>query len=161
MSGEPEPSGVLAAGVVLPDLDLSDQHGQRLCWSELWQDRHALLVFYPFAFSPTCTRELDGLDADVDAFAAHGVQVVGISCDPVPALRAFSDARGYRLPLLSDFWPHGAAARTAGVFDGVLGTARRGSLLVGTGGRVRWSLQGAATGRPHTAHRAALDVLSS
>ncbi|PPK95390.1 peroxiredoxin [Kineococcus xinjiangensis] len=153
-------AGVLPAGAPVPDVELVDQHGQRLRWSELWEGQHALLVFYPFAFSPTCTRELDELAEDLAAFDAAAVQVAGVSCDPVPALRAFSDARGYPLPLLSDFWPHGAAARAVGVFDGGRGVARRGSLLVDPAGHVRWSaLQEDRAGRPAGLHRAALEAL--
>ena len=158
MSGTP---AVLPAGSGVPDVELADQHGQRLRWSELWQGQHALLVFYPFAFSPLCTGELDELAAGIGEFDAHGVQIAGVSCDPVPSLRAFSDARGYPFPLLSDFWPHGAAARAAGVFDAGRGLALRGSLLVAPDGRVLWSLlQESGRARPHGAHRAALEVLA-
>ncbi|GAB7191298.1 peroxiredoxin [Kineococcus sp. NUM-3379] len=158
MGGTP---AVLPVGSAVPDVGLTDQHGQRLRWSELWQGQHALLVFYPFAFSPLCTGELDDLAAGIGGFDAHGVQLAGISCDPVPSLRAFSDARGYPFPLLSDFWPHGAAARAAGVFDAARGLALRGSLLVGPDGTVRWSLvQDTGRARPHEVHRAALGALA-
>ena len=127
-------------GAPVPDVELTDQHGQRLHWSELWQGQHALLVFYPFAFSPTCTRELDELAEAVADFDAAGVQVAGVSCDPVPCLRAFSDARGYPVPLLSDFWPHGAVAQQYGVFDEEVGAAVRGSFLLDASGILRWSV---------------------
>ena len=151
---------MLPPGSRVPDVHLPDQHGQRLAWSELWDGQHALLVFFPAAFTPLCTGELDGLAAGAGEFEDHGVQLAGISCDPVPALRAFSDARGWALPLLSDFWPHGAAARAVGVFDAARGVALRGSLLVDPTGTVRWSLvHEDARARPHEVHRAALDAL--
>ncbi|GAA4963071.1 peroxiredoxin [Kineococcus glutinatus] len=116
---------------------------------------------FPFAFSPLCTAELDALAADPEV-AARGVQLAAVSCDPVPALRAFADARGYRFPLLSDFWPHGALARALGVFDHATGTALRGSLLIDPGGVVRWSvLQEAGRLRPHALHRQALQAVPS
>ena len=151
---------------MLPDVELPDQHGQRLRWSELWEGGHALLVFYPFAFSPTCTRELDGLAAAAGEFDRAGVQLAAVSCDPVPALRAFSEALGgtgaggFPFPLLSDFWPHGAAARAAGTFDAARGHPLRGSLLVGPSGAVRWSvLREAAAERPLALHVEALTAL--
>ncbi len=44
-------------------------------------------------------------------------QVLGISVDHVPCLKAWADSLGgINYPLLSDFWPHGAVAQKYGVF---------------------------------------------
>ena len=42
--------------------------------------------------------------------------------------------------MLSDFWPHGQAARDYGVFTQDGGFATRGTFLVDRDGVVRWSL---------------------
>ena len=45
------------------------------------------------------------------------VQVLGISVDHVPVLKAWAeDIGGITYPLMSDFWPHGEVARKYGVF---------------------------------------------
>nr|WP_022925572.1 peroxiredoxin [Serinicoccus marinus] len=123
-----------------PELSLVDQEGATRTLSEVVRDRHALLVFYPFAFSSICTGELLEIQLNVDEFVNDRVQVYGISCDPMHALRAWAAREGYRFPLLSDFWPHGEAARAYGVFDEESGMSVRGTFLVDPTMTVRWNL---------------------
>jgi glutaredoxin len=43
-------------------------------------------------------------------------QVLGISTDPVPSVKAWAESlNGIQYPLLSDFWPHGAVSQRYGV----------------------------------------------
>jgi mycoredoxin-dependent peroxiredoxin len=123
-----------------PDLVLPDQHGDVVRLSEATRDRHTLLVFYPYAFSSICTGELLEIQLNIDEFVNDTVQVFGISCDPLPSLKAWAALEGYRFPLLSDFWPHGHASRRWGVFDEEAGMAVRGTFLVDPSMTVRWSL---------------------
>jgi len=53
----------------------------------------------------------------MDRFAGLDTQVLGISIDHVPCLKAWAESLGgiQRLPLLSDFWPHGKVAQQYGV----------------------------------------------
>jgi glutaredoxin len=49
-------------------------------------------------------------------FAGLNAQVLGISVDHVPCLKAWAESLGgINYPLLSDFWPHGAVAKKYGV----------------------------------------------
>lgn len=123
-----------------PEIALPDQHGELVRLSDFRGVSGVLVVFFPFAFSRVCTGELRELTEEVPAFEERGVQVVGVSCDPVFALRAWAAQEGYDLPLLSDFWPHGEAARAYGVLDGRRGMAVRGSFLVDAAGVLRWSV---------------------
>ena len=100
--------------------------------------RGRLVVFLPFAASPVCTSELRDLRDRAGDLAAAGLDVVALTCDAVPALAAWARAEGLRLPLLSDFWPHGAAARAWGALDPATGAPRRTTVLVGADGRVVW-----------------------
>ncbi|WP_454051727.1 redoxin domain-containing protein [Cellulomonas sp. Marseille-Q8402] len=145
------------AGDVAPVLTLPDAHGAPVTIGGP-ADRPTLLVFVPFAFSRTCTAELTELQAGLGELG--GVRVLAASCDPGPALRAWAEQDGYTFPLLSDFWPHGAAARAFGVLDEVDGYARRGSFLLDAAGRVRWSLvHPAGRARPFGAYRDAVAAL--
>ncbi|WP_432535951.1 redoxin domain-containing protein [Kineococcus arenarius] len=144
----------------MPGAVVRDQHGEPLGLSELWSEGPALIVLVPAAFSTHCTAELGALAHDVDRFDDAGVQLAALSCDPVPALRAWGEDRRYPFPLLSDFWPHGAVSRAVGAFDEELGVSERLSLLV-RDGRVLWSLRGDGHApRPLAAHRRALEVLA-
>ncbi len=147
-------------GAPAPDLTLPDQDGQSFTLSDLRGESAALLVFYPFAFSGICTRELGSLRDGVDQLRTAGVQVVGVSCDPRHAQRAWAEQEGFDFPLLSDFWPHGEVARTYGVFGEELGFAQRGSFLVDRDGVLRWSVvNGPGEARPFEAYRAAVASL--
>ena len=74
-----------------------------------------VLVFYPFAFSKTCTSELCSLRDRRGEFDDDTV-MLGISVDTKHALRVFAEQEGFGFDLLSDFWPHGAVAQAYGVF---------------------------------------------
>ncbi len=108
-----------------PPVGLADHRGRR----------PVLLVFYPFAFSPICTSELDAMRDH----AFDRVQLIAVSCDPKYSLRVFARERGYQFPLLSDFWPHGEVARSYGVFDEPHGMPVRGTFLVDAAGVIRFS----------------------
>lgn len=121
--------------MIAPDFTLRDQDNQEVGLAAFRGTRPVLVVFYPFAFSRICTGELRSLAA------VHGaaVQVLAISCDPVYALKAWSNVEGYTFPLLSDFWPHGAVATAYSAFDEARGMALRGTFLVDKQGDVRFA----------------------
>jgi peroxiredoxin (alkyl hydroperoxide reductase subunit C) len=150
----------IEVGQSAPDFELRDQHGQVLRLSDFAGRQSVALVFYPFAFSGICTGELCEIRDNIGVFAGGDVQVIGVSCDPMHALRAFADAEGYAFPLLSDFWPHGAVSQAYGVFNDQRGAAIRGTFLVDAQGVVRWSVvNGMGEARPLDSYREAIALL--
>jgi len=150
----------LEIGQEAPGFELKDQHGQQVRLSDFRGEQSVVLVFYPFAFSGICTGELCEIRDNLEIFGADGVQVIGISCDPMHSLRAYAEAERYEFPLLSDFWPHGAVARRYGVFNEKAGFAIRGSFLIDADGILRWSVvNGSGEARPLAAYREALAAL--
>jgi len=150
----------LEIGSPAPDFGLRDQHGQTVRLTDFGGTQNVALVFYPFAFSGTCTGELCELRDNLDLFVDGNVQLVGVSCDPMYSLRAWAEAEKYDFPLLSDFWPHGQTARAYGVFNETTGAALRGTFLVDTAGLLRWSMvNGPAEARPLSAYREAVAAL--
>ena len=143
-----------------PEFALKDQHGSVVRLSEFRGVSHVALVFYPFAFSGTCTGELCEIRDNLGVFSDADVQVIGISCDPVHALRVWSESERYEFPLLSDFWPHGEVAKAYGVFDDRFGFAGRGTFLIDTEGTVRWSvLNGPGEARSFAEYKEAVAAL--
>ncbi|WP_282945188.1 redoxin domain-containing protein [Cellulomonas endometrii] len=154
-----DPGAPLPVGATAPVLRLPDAHGASVTVGGP-AGGATLLVFVPFAFSRTCTAELGELQAGLPELDAAGVRVLAVSCDPMFALRAWAEQDGYTFGLLSDFWPHGAAARAYGVFDDAQGFARRGSFLLDDRGVVRWSLvHPGGQARPFAAYREAVAAL--
>jgi peroxiredoxin len=150
----------LETGTPAPDFALKDQHGQAVRLGDFAGERNVALVFYPFAFSGVCTGELRELRDNMAGFDDANVQLVGISCDPVHAQRAWAEQEKYEFPLLSDFWPHGAVARAYGVFDERIGFAIRGTFLVDVTGVLRWRIvNGPGEPRPLSAYWEAISRL--
>jgi len=142
-----------------PGFDLKDQHGRSVSLADFAGKQAVALVFYPFAFSGICTRELCEIRDNLSVFTDKDVQVIGISCDPVHSLRAYAEAERYEFPLLSDFWPHGAVAQAYGVFN-ERGMANRGTFLIDATGALRWSVvNGPGEARPLAAYREAVAAL--
>jgi mycoredoxin-dependent peroxiredoxin len=124
---------------------LRDQYGQDWPWPPLAPPGPAAspdagpgparcwLFFLPGAFTPVCTAELGWVDDLADRLAPAGVGLRVVACDSAAVLRKVAEETGIRTPLLSDFWPHGAAARAVGEFNGTTGRPRRSSVLVAAG----------------------------
>jgi peroxiredoxin (alkyl hydroperoxide reductase subunit C) len=148
----------LDVGAQAPNFSLKDQNNQVWTLSEFRDDRNVLVVFFPLAFSGICTSELDRLRDHLAEFA--DVQILAVSVDSVYSLRAWSDQRGYDIPLLSDFWPHGTVAQDYRVFNGKTGFANRGTFLVGTDGVVRFAeMNGPGEARDQTVWKRAVAAL--
>jgi glutaredoxin len=71
-------------------------------------------------------------------FEGYNTQVLGISVDHVPCLKAWAESLGgISFPLLSDFWPHGEVAQRYGVFRDD-GRSERALFIVDKEGIVRY-----------------------
>jgi glutaredoxin len=72
-------------------------------------------------------------------FEGYNTQVLGISVDHVPCLKAWAESlEGISYPLLSDFWPHGEVAQRYGVFRHQDGRSERALFVVDKEGIVRY-----------------------
>ena len=147
-------------GQAAPDFELVNQHGEKVSLSSFKGEKNVVVLFYPFAFSGICTGELCALRDDLAAFQNDNVQLLAISCDPMFSLRAFAEHEGYKFPLLSDFWPHGAVAKEYGVFDEERGRSTRGTFVIDKAGILRWQvINGAGDARNAGDYKAALEAL--
>ncbi len=129
----------LVNDTLAPDFELPNQFGEHIRLSEFRGVRPVVLVFFPLAFTSTCTGELCELRDNLSLFADKSVELIGISVDSKAALRVFAEQEGYEFTLLADFWPHGAVAKEYGVFLEHKGYANRASFLIDTRGVIRAS----------------------
>ncbi len=97
-----------------------------------------MLVFYPFAFSPVCTDQLNLYDEVLDELAARGATLYGVSCDATYSQTAFRERLGVRIEQLSDFEPKGEACRAFGVYHPG-GFPQRALVIVGPERGSAWS----------------------
>ncbi len=130
-------------GTEAPDFTLRDQHGQDVTLSSFRGEKAVVLLFYPLAFTGTCTSELCAVRDDLGSLQNDDVQVLTVSVDSPPTHKIFAEQQGYDFPLLSDFWPHGAVAQAYGVFTEGAGIASRGTFVIDKAGIVRWKVENA------------------
>ena len=147
-------------GDLAPDFTLRDQFGQSVTLSALRGQTAVAIVFFPLAFTATCTGELCELRDNLAMFSAAGVRLLGISVDSTATLRVFAEREGYEFSLLADFWPHGEVARRYGAFLDEKGFATRATVVIDSAGVVRASFSVApGEARSLSSYRAALAAL--
>ena len=130
---------VLEPGTPAPAFRLAREDGEGFSEQELL-GHTTILVFYPFAFSPVCTDQLQLYEQGLAELTAGGERIYGVSCDSSYAQSAFREKLGVSIPQLSDFEPKGAACKAFGVLhDG--GFPQRALVVLGPDGVVRWSYQ--------------------
>jgi peroxiredoxin len=143
-----------------PDFELPNQFGEHIRLGEFRGKKPVALVFFPLAFSTTCTTELCELRDNLNLFKEEGVELIGISVDSKATLRAWAEAEGYDFTLLADFWPHGDVAKEYGVFIPEKGFANRATFLIDIDGVIRASfITAPGQARSLEDYRAALAAL--
>ncbi|MHB8243355.1 MAG: redoxin domain-containing protein [Solirubrobacteraceae bacterium] len=135
---------VIAAGTPAPSFTLARADGESFTESDL-QGHTTVLVFYPFAFSPVCTDQLQLYEELLGPLSERGGVLYGVSCDSTWAQSAFKEKLGVSSEQLSDFEPKGAACSAFGVLHPG-GFPERALVIVGPDGVVRWSYQAASPG---------------
>jgi peroxiredoxin len=131
---------VIEPGVPAPSFKLATEDGGSVTEKDLKGER-TVLVFYPFAFSPVCTDQLQCYEAALGELLEQGVtKLCGVSCDSSWSQIAFREKLGVSIEQLSDFEPKGAACEAFGVLhEG--GFPERALVAIDTEGIVRWSYQ--------------------
>jgi mycoredoxin-dependent peroxiredoxin len=125
----------IEVGSEAPDFTLKEENGADVTLSSL-RGRNVVLMFYPLAFSPVCTRELRDVSAAAERYDAAGAEVLAVSVDSHFTLAAFKRDEGLRARLLADFHPKGAVARAYGTYMDELGIAGRTTFVIDKEGRV-------------------------
>jgi peroxiredoxin len=109
-----------------------------------------------------CGSELTTLRDEIDDFVNEDVALFGVSVDSSAVQRTYADAEYLGYPLLSDFWPHGAVARSYGILDEETGQARRATFIIDKAGIIRWKvLNDLPDARSTDDYRAAIAELRS
>lgn len=89
-------------GKEAPDFCLYDTGKQKVTLSEQ-KGKVVLLLFFPQAFTSTCTKELCGIRDDISRYSNAQATVFGISVDSLFSLKKFKEDQHYDFTLLSDF----------------------------------------------------------
>ncbi|HEX5224244.1 MAG TPA: redoxin domain-containing protein [Solirubrobacteraceae bacterium] len=136
--------GVLPAGTPAPAFKLTKGDFGAFTEADL-RGRVTVLVFYPFAFSPVCTDQLQLYEEITRELAARGDALYGVSCDAAWSQTAFKEKLGVSCEQLSDFEPKGAACEAFGVLHPG-GFAQRALVITDADGVVAWSHEAGSPG---------------
>src|SRR4051812_9135055 len=92
---------MIETGDTAPDFSLSAQDGSTVTLSEL-RGRPVVLYFYPKADTPGCTTQACGVRDHRADYEAAGAIVLGVSPDPVAAVKRFHAKQDLNFRLLAD-----------------------------------------------------------
>jgi peroxiredoxin len=129
---------ILQPGTPVPEFTLKTEDGEDFTREDLL-GKTTVLVFYPFAFSPVCTDQLQIYDEALEDLGAEGATLYGVSTDPSYSQIAFREKLGVDIAQLSDFEPKGETARKLGAYFEPRGMTNRALVIVGPDGVVTWS----------------------
>jgi peroxiredoxin len=130
---------VISAGSPAPEFTLKREDGSDFTRADL-EGNTTVFVFYPFAFSPVCTNQLNLYQEVLDEFSARGATLYGVSCDSSWSQKAFREKLGVSIEQLSDFEPKGETCRAFGVYHPG-GFPQRALLITGPDAIVKWSYE--------------------
>ncbi len=88
-------------GNMAPAFTLPDQQGRQRSLKD-YRGSIVVLYFYPKAMTPGCTVQAKGLRDSSKELARLGVEVLGVSTDPVARLGKFAERDGLNFTLLAD-----------------------------------------------------------
>src|SRR5258705_7640012 len=89
-------------GQAAPDFTLYDSEKNKVTLSSL-KGYNVLLLFFPLAFTSTCTAELCSIRDNISFYNNVNAKVFGISVDSLHTLSKFKAEQNLNFSLLSDF----------------------------------------------------------
>jgi len=139
----------LVIGTKAPDFALptkSEDGLKQVRLSDNFGKKNTLLLFFPMAFTGTCTTEMCGISMDLSVYSSLNVTVYGISGDNPFAQQAWAEKEKITVPLLSDY-EHKVARAYDVAYDSFLpqinlgmgGVPKRAVFIVDRGGIIQYS----------------------
>ena len=129
-------------GQQAPDFSLFDSDKNKVSSTDML-GRNVVVLFFPFAFTGTCTTELCNVRDNIALYNNTHAQVFGISVDSLFTLAKYKTDQNLNFPLLSDFNKEvskafGVLYETFPAFE-LQGVSKRASFVIDREGVVRYS----------------------
>lgn len=131
----------LNIGDTAPDFTLFNAEKQAITLSS-YQGKNVVILFFPLAFTSTCTAELCGVRDDISNYGKMDAEILAISVDSPFTLGKFKEEQGLNFNLLSDFNKNVSQAYDSLYESFVLdmkGVSKRSAFLVDRQGVVRYA----------------------
>jgi peroxiredoxin len=139
----------LATGTKAPDFTLSTKTTdgpKQVKLSDNFGKTNTLLLFFPMAFTGTCTTEMCNISKEIPDYTNMGAAVYGISGDNPFAQEAWAKKESITVALLSDY-EHRVAKAYDVMYDsflpqmnlGMSGVPKRSAFIVDRNGLIQYS----------------------
>jgi peroxiredoxin len=139
----------LAVGTKAPDFTLSTKTAdgpKQIKLGDNFGKRNTLLLFFPMAFTGTCTEEMCGQSKELPNYSGMNCEVYGISGDNPFAQEAWAQKEKITVPLLSDY-EHKVAKAYDVMYDsflpqlnlGMAGVAKRSAFIIDKNGVIQYA----------------------
>ena len=139
----------LAVGTKAPDFTLSTKTAEgpkKIKLSDNLGKKNALLLFFPMAFTSTCTEEMCSVSNGLREYSGMNAEVYGISGDNPFAQEAWAQKEKIGVTLLSDY-EHKVAKDYGVVYDSFLpqinlgmgGVPKRSAFIVDRSGVIQYA----------------------
>jgi peroxiredoxin len=92
----------IAKGLQAPGFTLYDTEKNKVSLHDC-RGKNVVLLFFPLAFTSTCTKELCNVRDNIALYNNADAIVFGISVDSLYTLKKFKEEQGLNFALLSDF----------------------------------------------------------
>jgi len=128
-------------GQPAPDFTLRDTDKTPVTLSEQ-RGKTVLLLFFPLAFTGTCTKELCSVRDNIAFYNSTNATVYGISVDSMFSLKKFKEEQNLNFSLLSDFNKTASAAYGSiyeHFFNDMDGVSKRSAFVIDREGVVRYA----------------------
>ena len=132
----------IGAGQQAPDFTLFNTDKQKVSLADQ-KGKNVVLLFFPFAFTGTCTAELCNVRDNIGIYNNTNAQVFGLSVDSLFTLDKYKADQNLNFPLLSDF--NKEASSAVGVLYDIFpafelqGVSKRAAFVIDKEGVVRYA----------------------
>ncbi len=131
----------IAIGQPAPDFTLYDSEKKQVTLSDL-KTHNVLLLFFPLAFTKTCTEELCHIRDNITWYNNVDARVLGISVDALHTLARYKADQQLNFTLLSDF-----NKEVSRLYDTIYeiysynmkGVSKRSAFIIDKNGDIRYS----------------------
>ncbi|HEX4958171.1 MAG TPA: redoxin domain-containing protein [Lacibacter sp.] len=131
----------IEVGQAAPDFSLYASDRSKVSLSD-FKGKNVLLLFFPQAFTGTCTEELCNVRDNIGLYKNADAEVIGISVDSTATLNKFKELEGYNFTLLSDFNKEVSALYGSIYevwFSEMRGVSKRSAFIVDKSGTVQYA----------------------
>lgn len=141
----------IKVGAKAPDFSLKSKTAAGLVdvkLSDTPSGKQTLLLFFPLAYTGTCTQEMCSTSAGLADYEKLGARVIGISVDSPFSQEAWAKEHNIKVTLASDMNRHTAKAYGVLIPNllGIGDVSARAAFVIGADGHIKYAEQ---TATPH------------